>query len=573
MALTAASELTFKDMKSAMNRIFGANSKMVEGKGNKSPISVKTEDALYTKRNYQNYQNPGRQSQGGFKPSNSVGGHSSVPQRGTNPLNRFGRRTKCAICQSVFHWAKACPDKDKAEKVHIAESEEQNNPPEDLESCNITLFNKAENLNTIFMLEADAAGVIDTACTKTVCGEQWLRKYEAFLNDRELIIPAVVAGKNVDIQAEVVKADIPLLLSKDSMKKAGMILDLNNDSAVVFGRKVELESTSSGHYCLNLRPKLVHEVQEPSEEVLIINNAMSQDDKQKAVGKMHRQFGHASTERLLALLKGAGCNDQDIRKMCDEVVKKCEACVKFKKPTPRPVVGLPLATRFNETVAVDLHQLENRLWYLHIIDEFTRYSAACIINSKEPSVFADSFMKYWIAVHGPPLRLYSDNGGEFNNELVRDMAENFNIQVKTTPGYSPWSNGLLERHNKTLTEIMNKVMESEQCGYEMALSWALMAKNCLHNVLGYSPHQLVYGENPNLPSTLTDKPPALEGTTMSELVGKHISALHNARRAFTEAEFSDRIRRALRKNVRTSDESYSTGDKVYYKRHDSNECQ
>lgn len=39
-----------------------------------------------------------------------------------------------------------------------------------------------------------------------------------------------------------------------------------------------------------------------------------------------------------------------------------------------------------------------------------------------------------------------------------DMAENINIEVKLqTAAYNPWSNGLLERHNQTLTEILMKV--------------------------------------------------------------------------------------------------------------------
>lgn len=43
--------------------------------------------------------------------------------------------------------------------------------------------------------------------------------------------------------------------------------------------------------------------------------------------------------------------------------------------------------------------------------------------------------------------------------------------------------------------------------------WALMAKNTMQNVHGYSPYQLDFGQNPNLPSVLTDKPAALEGAT------------------------------------------------------------
>lgn len=148
------------------------------------------------------------------------------------------------------------------------------------------------------------------------------------------------------------------------------------------------------------------------------------------------------------------------------------------------------------------------------------------------------------------------------------MAEKFNIELKTTAAYSPWSNGLLERHNHTLTDILLKVKKENECSWPMALDWTLMAKNSLHNVHGYSPYQLVFGQNPNMPSVLTDKPPALESPTMNTWMAQHITTLHAARRAFTEAECSERIKRALRKQLRANDDRYETGDKVYYKRAD-----
>ena len=178
-------------------------------------------------------------------------------------------------------------------------------------------------------------------------------------------------------------------------------------------------------------------------------------------------------------------------------------------------------------------------------------------------------MKYWISVHGAPKRLFSDNGGEFNAQIVRDMCENFNIQVVTTAGYSPWSNGICERHNMIITETLQKIMDSHACDIQTAFCWAIMAKNCLHNVNGFSPYQIAFGRNPNLPSVLDDQLPALEGETVSEVVGKHINAMHHARQAFIKAECSDKIRRALRKQTRNYDESCQAGDRVYYKRPDS----
>lgn len=84
------------------------------------------------------------------------------------------------------------------------------------------------------------------------------------------------------------------------------------------------------------------------------------------------------------------------------------------------------------------------------------------------------------------------------------------------------------------------------------------------NVHGYGPYRLIFGQNPNLPSILVNKPPALEGTTVSARVGGHISALHAPRKEFTEAECSERISRALRKQLRPTDDKYEAEDRVYY---------
>lgn len=84
----------------------------------------------------------------------------------------------------------------------------------------------------------------------------------------------------------------------------------------------------------------------------------------------------------------------------------------------------------------------------------------------------------------------------------------------------------------------------------------------MQNIHGYSPHQLVFGKKPNLPSVLTNKPPALESTTKNECVAKHFSALHASRKAFTEAECSEKIQRALRKQLHQTHEKYEMCDGV-----------
>ena len=73
--------------------------------------------------------------------------------------------------------------------------------------------------------------------------------------------------------------------------------------------------------------------------------------------KLHRQFAHATKEALTNLVKLAGQpwnSNKHLLQEIENVVESCGTCQKYKKAPPRPVVGLPMATQFLETVALDI---------------------------------------------------------------------------------------------------------------------------------------------------------------------------------------------------------------------------
>ena len=139
----------------------------------------------------------------------------------------------------------------------------------------------------------------------------------------------------------------------------------------------------------------------------------------------------------------------------------------------------------------------------------------------------------------------SDNGGEFANSEFITLCESLNITVRTTPAESPWSNGVVERNNQTIARSMDKIIADTKCSNELALCWAINAKNSLMNVAGFSPFQLVLGTNPRLPSCITDDIPAITKTSTSKLIQENLNALHSARAAFISCENDEKIRRAL----------------------------
>ena len=281
---------------------------------------------------------------------------------------------------------------------------------------------------------------------------------------------------------------------------------------------------------------------------------------------MHRQFGHCSFEKLVNLLKKADKFDLTDKNSVREAISGCEICERHGRSSPKPIVSLPLSEDFNDTVAMDLHQLESSpgKWYFHIIDIQTRCSQACMIKTKSADEIVQKFNKMWILNFGAPKRVLSDNGGEFDNEKFRQNSDYYSIHLMGTAANSPFSKGCCERHNKILTEMFLKLSEEQQLDEETCLHAAVFAKNCMSSHLGYSPFQLVYGKSPRVPTTLDDELPALDANYLIDNYHlKHLKMLHSARRAFVAVESSDRVRRALRANVREVSETFTTGTRSY----------
>ena len=240
---------------------------------------------------------------------------------------------------------------------------------------------------------------------------------------------------------DVIDSDIPLLLSKPDMQRLGFRLNMENDTLEVDGRVIELDTASSGHYYLpvNNCEIEVHNVHLAIEE-------KSFDQKKKIIHKLHRQFAHPSAKNLKALMKNADAFDSDCEEIINSISEKCEVCKRFKRTPCRPAVCLPLATKFNQVVAMDLKQFRPGIYFLHFIDLFTRYSLAKVIRRKLPEVVVNEVAMVWLASgFGPPEKFLIDNGGEFANENYKELTEQFNAEICGTSANSPWQNGICQK--------------------------------------------------------------------------------------------------------------------------------
>ena len=590
LARATTDDLTYKNMKIQIKKICGTT----VGSGEDESAPPLKDEVLFgygrnRGRSNNRYNRGGRgrgsyQDQGNTRNSTTRSSAYSQDRRKTdearNPVNSHGLQMRCYGCDSQTHFFKDCPKNKKSEVQEI----------------NIVLLNAVpDDKQKSLVIESLGKGVLDCGCTRTVAGEFWMREFLTTLSPqdsklvkreqsnsmfrfgdggecksmRRMIIPIQIGTKNYFLRVEVVENEIPLLLSKSTMKGLGKSqsnLDLKSDKWIIDDEEISLHCTESGHYCI---PVNVFQTDSCNITLRVreLQN-LSREDKMSKALKLHRQFGHASQEKLLRLISKSSVNDAEFNRCVKDVCINCTICQKYKPPPLKPTVSLPLATEFNQVVCLDLKEyIHNKVWILHMIDASTRYSAARLITTKRKEEIAKKLFEMWISYFGKPGTLMSDNGGEFSNELYTELSQKLGIRMIMPPAESPFSNGIVERHNKILFETMMKTKEDARCEPEVALAWACSAKNALQNNGGFSPNQLVFGHNVNMPTVLTDDLPALEPTTSSDIVRKHLQAIHSARKNYIEAENSDRIRRALKHKTRVySEVDYESGEKVYFKR-------
>ena len=310
-----------------------------------------------------------------------------------NKKGEDGQPMKCFTCKSEYHFSSDCP-KTKEEEGKEGKKRKKKSKFKRRDSSTSSSGAEDESLLMVqeqeyilaagsissFTWEARGAAALDSCCTASVSGQVWMdmfleeleeedrekvegpfksKKSFGFGNNGELksqkyyIIPVEIARKRTRMKVEIIQSDIPLLMSRKSMEKAGIVLDFKEKKITVFGTTLPMLQTRSGHPVLRVQPNL----NKSFEEALLVTNFKTgtRAEQRKGMIKLHRQFGHMPVERFVGFLKSTGVEwhpemEQDLR----EIMEGCVGCLQRKRNPDLPAVAMPMATRFNEKVAVDL---------------------------------------------------------------------------------------------------------------------------------------------------------------------------------------------------------------------------
>jgi transposase InsO family protein len=113
---------------------------------------------------------------------------------------------------------------------------------------------------------------------------------------------------------------------------------------------------------------------------------------------------------------------------------------------------------------------------------------------------ADILFREYIRDHGVPESLHSDQGRQFEADICQELCALLEIYKSRTTPYHPQGNGMVERFNETLKNMIAKNTKNHGRDWDLHLGPVALAYNSsIHESTGFSPFYLLHGREPRLP--------------------------------------------------------------------------
>ncbi len=164
-----------------------------------------------------------------------------------------------------------------------------------------------------------------------------------------------------------------------------------------------------------------------------------------------------------------------------------------------------------------------------MIDHFWRYVVLAPLKEKSARAVAHAIVSKLICEYSAPRVLWSDNGAEFRNKVLAEICCQFGIKQTFTVAYHPASNGLVERSNRKILEILRPIVAGHLGTWEdwdPQVAATINASVC--ESTGQSPHYIVFGSPKRLPYDLlsSQQPPVYDPEDYTNIQLHNFSKIH-----------------------------------------------
>lgn len=278
-----------------------------------------------------------------------------------------------------------------------------------------------------------------------------------------------------------------------------------------------------------------------------------------------------SSDRIMSSFYWPGIQ-ADVRRYC----RSCDICQRTtsKGRTMKVPLGqMPLIEVPFQRIAVDIvgpiHPITEKgnRYILTIVDYATRYPEAVALPGIEAERVAEALVEVFSRV-GVPAEILTDRGTQFTSGVMAEVSRLLSMKQLVTTPYHPQCNGLVERFNGTLKEMLKKMCSEKPKTWDRYLSAVLFAyREAPQESLGFSPFELLYGRTVRGPVTIlkelwTKEMPDTEVRTTYQYVLELRNRLEETCKLAREALSKNAQRYKKNFDRKTRNRSFMKGDKV-----------
>jgi hypothetical protein len=225
------------------------------------------------------------------------------------------------------------------------------------------------------------------------------------------------------------------------------------------------------------------------------NNETASVANAGAVSVWHSRLAHVNKFKISEMIE-AGLLEKSPPSIN---ASECIDCNSGKQ-TRRPFKGsMDKATKAGEIIHSDVvgpfpDSYSGARYFVTFIDEWSRFIVANPICTKgEVLKCFKTFEAHFEKQYEASIKsIHSDNGGEYTP--VQQYAEQKGIRVTRAAPYTPQSNGIAERTNRTLVEAVRTTLKQSGLAKEFwaeSLANAVTVQNCIPKRNGVSPYEML----------------------------------------------------------------------------------
>ena len=251
---------------------------------------------------------------------------------------------------------------------------------------------------------------------------------------------------------------------------------------------------------------------------------------------------------------------------CDQCARRKTPPRKAKAPMTQYNVGMPL-----ERIAIDLQgpypkSKRGNKYILVVGDYFTKWVDAIPLKNTTAEYVAKKLVNKFISIFGVPLELHSDQGTTFESNVFQETCKILGIHKTRTTAARPISDGMIERANRTIENMLAAYVSDNQLDWCTHLPLLMLAyRSSIHESTGVTPCAMMFGRQINLPIDLVMGRPVDNTRTQTvnyvyELENK-LTEIHDYAR--TRLDISSYQMKRLYDRV-TYFHQYDEGDIVWY---------